>query len=1146
MERTQTVEQKYRKVNLHKHILKRGNMYLGSLSPEKAQLWVCSEDSGFVRREVEYVPALYKIFDEILINARDHYVRTHEEALEPCTIIKVNIENDQITIWNNGAGIEVCEHKKYGVYIPTLIFGELLSSSNYNDHEQRRVGGVNGLGAKLTNIYSQFFEVETLDAVRGKKFYQKFSKNMYHQDSPIIKLAKGSPFTRISFLPDYVRFGLTGLTPDMLALFKRRVYDVAMNTRAKVYYNGELIRIKSFEDYVQLYYPGDQYLRVVDVSNPEWRVAVVYDPAGSLENVSISFVNGIATHRGGTHVDHVAQQIVSRIRMALVQKMRNKNMSIKPSLIREHLAFFVDCIIVNPEFDTQTKECLRTRPVHFGGGYRPPESFIRKIIKSGIVEQLISLIRAREEALLTHSRLQRTVRIEKLYDAHKAHLRRGDCTLILTEGDSAKTFALSGLNAIGRDYYGVFPLRGKLLNVRDESPAKVAANEEIRSIVQIIGLEYKKEYRDVQGLRYGSIMVLTDADVDGSHIKGLIINFVHYFWPSLARLHGFIRSLRTPLVKATRGREVLEFANLAEFEKWQQENPHGWHIKYYKGLGTSTPAEAQACFSNIEERLVLYHWPKAPALDPELSRTYTPKLEDLCEDAITLAFAKRREDDRKIWLNTYDLHKFLERDQKEVGYHEFIHRELIAFSVYDTYRSIPNMVDGFKPGQRKVYFASVRKNIYHQEIKVAQLSGYISETTHYHHGEQSLNDTIIRMAQNFVGSNNLSLLVPRGQFGSRLAGGRDAASPRYIFTQLDTIGRSIFIEDDFDVLQQQYEDGDPIEPIFYVPILPMVLVNGADGIGTGYSTKIKPCNPWDICRNLKRMLHGKKPREMAPWYRHFTGRIEKIGPNKYVARANYQVRGDRLQITDLPVGVWTDDYKAFLDQFLDKNNKRKNPISADIRGYQEDCTEIRVDFTIIFRPGTLAKYTPEILEKCLRLKTPINLTNMHLFDEYGHIKKYTSYQEILEDFVRVRRNYYQKRRQFLLQKWRHEAEQLGWRLRFVEYVIDGKIIVFQNGRSEKVSRIIQQLQEHKFPLMNASYDYLTSMSILKFSQDELQKLRRQVEEYCEKIARLEAKTIEEMWMEELDQFMEAYRAWEERDEQGYQELLRKPRQKRRK
>lgn len=1215
-----TSKDRYKKMkDQREHILKRPGMYIGSIKPETTKMWICNEkrsdsEPEIILKEITYVPGLYKIFDEILVNARDHVIRCIDEKLDPCTMIKVSIDEKigQIIVWNNGAGIPVEEYEGEQILIPSMIFGELMSSSNYDDEQKRKVGGMNGYGAKLTNIYSTTFEVETIDSNNNKKFYQQFSDNMSKKEKPKVTSAGGKKsYTKISFIPDFQKFGTEGLSEDEIALFKKRVYDIAATTNVKVYYNDKLVDSNTFTKYIDLYFPeGSEHKKVLDITDENWKVCVVYDPTDKLEHENISFVNGICTSRGGTHVDYISNQIVKKIQTKTSKKV--KDLVIKPTMIKENLIFFVDSVIINPDFDTQTKELLKTKVADFGSTYTVSDAFINKIVKTGVVDQVIANAQARAEANLAKTGKTKSLNYDKLYDAHKAKLKRGECTLILTEGDSAKAFAVAGLNVIGRDYYGVFPLRGKLLNVRDESPSKITNNEEIQAITKIVGLEHKKVYDDLKGLRYGSIMILTDQDVDGSHIKGLIMNFIHYYWPSLIKYEGFIRSFATPLVKATKGKgknlQVLPFYSLNEFEEWKKTNNDGknWSIKYYKGLGTSSSKEAQECFEDVDDKLIYYYWQTkmeeekttkkksskknkkiSEFVDEEsepVSDVYQPKYKDISEDAITLAFAEGREDDRKKWLNTFDPKVYLNTSDKRISYYDFIHKELIAFSIYDTARSIPNIMDGFKPGQRKVYFGSVKKNIYKNSIKVAQLSGYISEHTHYHHGEQSLNETIIKMAQNFVGSNNLNLLIPDGQFGTRLCGGKDAASPRYIYTLLDEIGKKIFIEHDFDILEHQTDDGDMIEPMYYAPIIPMILVNGTNGIGTGYASTIEPCNPRDIYNNIKRIIAGEKPKAMKPWYRHFMGSIEKIGVNKYISRAKYDIIGDSIHITDLPVGIWTDNYRAFINnlkesgaqqknqdkknaknvkttnskakggragsknaKFLAKKIKKsntakvakKNKIGMDIKSTDEDCTDMRISYTITFHPGKLQHHIANgTLEKELKLIKPINLTNMHLFDENGKIRKYDSYGEILQCFAKVRLDLYQKRKDYLLGKWKQDIDILKWKLKFIEGVINEKIIVFK----KKTSEIIEQLEKLKFPSFaeetgKPKYEYLTSMTIIRFSKDEVDKLKKQIENKKTEMETLESKSPSQIWEEELEEFMEAYDKWEATADAAFDELL---------
>jgi DNA topoisomerase-2 len=322
--------------------------------------------------------------------------------------------------------------------------------------------------------------------------------------------------------------------------------------------------------------------------------------------------------------------------------------------------------------------------------------------------------------------------------------------------------------------------------------------------------------------------------------------------------------MNTPILKAKKGDKELMFYNEGEYEFWKQQNNtdiKSWKIKYYKGLGTSTGKEFREYFQN--KKLVGFQH------NGETSN-----------NAIDMVFNKKRADDRKEWLEKYERTSYLDTNKSSVSYEEFINKEFIHFSKYDCDRSIPNLMDGLKISLRKILYSAFKKRLT-TEIKVAQFSGYVSEHSCYHHGEESLNKAIVGMAQNFIGSNNINLLFPSGQFGSRIKGGQDASSPRYIFTRLEKITRILFPEQDDNILKYLNDDGTPVEPQFYVPIIPMVLVNGSRGIGTGFSTEIMCYNPVQIITYIKNKLQYivNSGNEFLPYYEGFTGSITRLNDN---------------------------------------------------------------------------------------------------------------------------------------------------------------------------------------------------------------------------------------------------------------------------
>jgi len=840
------------------------------------------------------------------------------------TKIKVVIDADsgKLSVWNNGKGIPCQIHKEYNIYVAELIFGHLLTSSNYDDSEKKIVGGRNGFGAKLANIFSSKFVIEAADTKSGKLFKQTYEKNMSKRGEPIIKEYSGKDdYTFVTFWPDYERFGMSGLDKDTIKVLSKRVFDIAgvLPSTVHVTLNGEKIDVKNFESYIDLYLPpkesGDGPIKIYEKVNNRWEIGVSVSD-GQFQQVS--FVNGICTIKGGTHVNHVTDQIVDVLTAAIKKKHK---MDLKPHQVKSHLWIFVNSLIENPAFDSQTKETLTLKPASFGSSCTISQAVLKRIMKCGLIEVLVAVAQAKDQATLLKQlnagkikKSHRLLGIDKLEDANWAGSKRSnECLLIVTEGDSAKSLAMVGVEVVGRDRFGVFPLRGKMLNVRNANNNCIRDNQEIQDLIKIMGLQVGTEYTDTKGLRYGGLMIMADQDVDGSHIKGLVINFFHAFWPSLWKKQGFLSQFITPIIKATKGHEVNQFFTIPEYENWAaNKNLSGYKIKYYKGLGTSTSNEAKEYFKNIAKHKIEFKYQ-----------------DDEDANSIIMAFGKKNAEQRKDWLNTYQDGTHVDYSKRIVRYKNFVDEELILFSMYDNMRSIPSVCDGLKPAQRKILFACFKRNL-KNEIKVAQLSGYIAEQTGYHHGEDSLSQAIIGMAQNFVGSNNINLLQPIGQFGSRHLGGKEAASPRYLYTALSKIARYIFREEDDALLKYQIDEGQKAEPEFYLPIIPMILVNGSDGIGTGWRSTIPNYNPREIVSILKKKMRAEQIGKLLPWFKNYEGVIiESDESNGFLCYGRYRIIDDNtLEIIELPIRRWTRDYKTFLEESMEGYDKVAAKIEA--------------------------------------------------------------------------------------------------------------------------------------------------------------------------------------------------------------------------
>lgn len=1394
------VEDIYKKKDMHQHVLDRPDSYIGSISTTTEPRFTF-DSNKIVKKIIEYNPGMIKIFDEILVNAMDQSVRNNS-----CDTIKVDIDKKigMISVFNNGSDIPIVKHQEHKIYIPELIFGNLLTSSNYNDSEKRIVGGTNGLGSKGTNIFSSLFTVEIVDSVRKLHYYQEFSENMFKKTEPVIKKSKEKSFVKISFIPDFKRLG--PLTDDNINLMKKRVYDCSLctNDHVKVFFNDTLIKEKDLTKYTTLYTDSKFVFENFIDGDLKWEIAATFND--SYEQVS--FVNGIDTFQGGKHVDHILNQITKKFMSILEAK---KQTNVKNSFIKDRLFLFVKSTVINPRFSSQTKEYLTTNYSQFGIKIELSDKFLTKLSKTGIIEDLMSFVKYKNEKVLkkgVNTNRKTNLDVPKLDDANFAGTSKSrKCTLLLTEGDSAKTFAISGLEIIGRDYYGVFPLKGKLLNVREATQSQLLKNEEINNLKKILGLQHGKKYDSVESLRYGQIMLLTDSDVDGYHISGLFMNFLHTWWPELMEIENFLVSMRPPLIKVfntSTGKTLKEFFTKQSYDIWKKNNnPPNIRVKYYKGLGTSTASEAKEIFKKFNENIITYQ-------SSSIKNT---------KDSMLLAFEKKKADDRKEWLKKFSITENLEETGTNVTFNNFINKILVQFSLADVSRSIPSVIDGLKPSQRKILYTLLTKN-YKEEIKVSQLGGDVAKFTNYLHGEVSLSSTIVNMAQDYTGSNNINLLKPNGQFGcldpntevllmdgtikmsknikigdtlvgddgtsrkvlqltqgvdtmyritldnndtfiansehmltfecplhkkvkwdnnrmkwifiyfektinkivfvdivdpkdndpwakdeeinvncyarklfskinscqtfdikvcdyikmelnskmflyakrndstihfknkkllhnqdsydygkdinedtneiilsrkisnvfcrkrilrgfvetnekyilnntmyvnveklnkqvikdiafisnsigwycqvgknelifkgsfveiyketkihpiktlnpyyhkvdveylgsgnfvgwetdgnhrfllgnfvvthnSRLQNGKDSASPRYIFTELNDITDKIFKKIDSNILNYIEEENVFVEPEYYVPTVPMILVNGTHGIGTGFSTTVPSFNIKDIIENMKLSINNKPMKEMIPYYSGFTGKIEKESDsiNKYNVYGIFtRKNNDEIVITELPIGTSTEDYIKFL--------KESSEIGTFIKSYSNNSTDSRVTLNVTLVPGTLSKEQKSALKQ-LKLVTHISTNNMHLFDKDNKIKKYNCANEILEDYLKTRLHYNKKRKVYILDELNKDIKVLDSRRKFIQLVVESKIIIYKQSKV----KIIEQIQSHKLEKIDSSYDYLLSLPLYSFTLEKIKELDSKMEKIKNDINTTSKKTEKSILIDDLE------------------------------
>jgi len=1092
------VAKKYEKMSPREHVMRRPDTYIGSIGVVEEAHNVINESGRIVGIDMAYTPGLAKIFDECLVNALDHVSRlahTGGKSAVKVTEISVSVDKDTgvLSVYNNGDGIDVVEHPEHKIYVPQLVFGELLTSTNYSDGGDEKLwGGRNGYGAKLTNIWSVWFKVETFDKTRGLTYSQRFEKNMSIVGKPVVRSKKtGKPFTRVTFLPDYARMQLPGLSDNMASLLCRRVYDAAACTPAAVtvLLNDTPVPVKTFKDYVSLF-NVDGEIATYSSKDGRWDIAVTASPDATFDHVS--FVNGISTRKGGTHVNFVANMLVK----TAVAAAGKKGLAVKSSYIKENMRLFLRCVVPDPTFSSQTKEELTSPSTKFSASLNIKDSDVVQLVKgAGIMERAEALVQFHENRKIKASagKKQSRLIIPKLDDANNAGTKKsGQCTLILTEGDSAKTMAISGLAVVGRDDYGVFPLRGKLLNISDRSLSAALKNEEVANIVKILGLK-PGQSNSIADLRYGKVMIMADADDDGIHIRALVMNLFRVMFPDLFRSDGFLTSMLTPVIKVRTAKEDLSFYSLDDFRKWRSKHAKTTStVKYLKGLGSSSGADAKEYFRKM--RVVEYEYTKES------------------DDRMSLAFSKTRADDRKEWLMTYKADQnVVDYTREKVDYATFVDTELIRFSIRDCARSLPHVMDGLKESTRKILFGAMKHTPRDASIKVAQLAGFVSKVSKYLHGEDSLNKAITAMAQTFPGSNNLSFLDQDGQFGTRLLGGEDRASPRYIHTRLADLALKVFRPEDDVILEYKKDEGADIEPVTYYPIIPVVLANGVVSIATGFSSTVPMYNPDDLVTCVRLYLDDKKLPDLVPWFRSWKGTIQPDGKGGFVSHGTFSRKSDTvIVIEELPAYRWTEDQKVLLENLL---------TDGIVKRFKSQYTDTSVRFEVEFASGV----SDEAVHKILQLSSNRNLStsNIHMFSLDGRVTKFAGVLDLLRTWLAERLAKYSERKVAVLKQMRRDLVVLSSKARFISEVVDGTIKIMD----VKSDTIAARLKVRKFPVdeVTGTYEYLLKMPINQLTRERRETLLQNEKALKKEVSDLEKTSPQDLWRKDLDEFQKAWK-----------------------
>lgn len=1121
------------------HILQRPDMYLSPLTRvERLAKCYDLQEKKIKTKCVTLSEALEHIFLEILGNASDNVQRSKERNIDPKQI-EVYMSDNQITVKNYGMNIPVAKKQQW---IPYIIFGVLRTSSNYDDKNKRFLIGKNGFGAKLTNVYSKFFYIECADAERKLIYKQSWYNNMSTYSEPIIEEYTSIPYTLVSFVPDFSRFGTDKFDIEAIEIFLYHCLSVSFINNILVIFNNNKFLINDIFEYTSLYFSINKQ-NAIKYKNETYDLCLVDTP----DNGTISsFVNGINTKNHGIHVDAVYKFLISKI--VNIFKDSVEGVKITKRDIDKHISIFISCRLDRPNFKGQTKEELVSfydnNKLENKLNIEIPDNIVKNIKGWKLIEKLYNEIQKKQLNKLKKKDGKRNrPKIEKAEHANLAGTKKShETTLILTEGKSAKSYAVKFLSEVpqsrGRDYFGVLPLKGKILNTLNASFVQILNNQELNDIKAMLGLKEETDYTvdaNFKKLNYGKVLFITDPDDDGKHILGLGLLYFLVKFPTLVS-RGYIKFLRVPVLRLTKNNTELSFYTYTSYNKWRQsvENPDSWHHSYFKGLGSCSDNHIKKDYKN--------------------PKIVTFVVDEKTREKITLAFSNTQAEDRKKWLSEFVDREILEVETfNQLPISTFIDNELITYSLESITRCIPEAIDGLKESQRKVLFAAMRKlGGGKKEIKVCQLANYAAEITCYKHGEKSLSDCIQIMTQDFIGSNNLPFFVAHGQFGTRNEGGKDCAQPRYTKISLPWWIKYIYRKEDQVLEERIVDEGEKHECKNFFPILPVHVINGVQGIGTAYSTSIPAYNPKDVIDWFKNKLTNKDLNVLTPWYRGHTGKIE-LEDYRYKSYGKIQYKDNELVISELPIFVWTHDYDKFLEDLQDKNlinyyNYSKAETVCFVIDKMESkflAPDFDVELSIkengIFILGPINNNKIENLKSkgyfdlelqhednlILRVNEKIIMQKLGLIKTYGlknmtvlyksekGVKPitYDNINNLLNDFYELRLQKYQERKNKILEEISKEILDIKNKIKFIKDVINDKIVIRKRSRQD----IYKDME-----ILGHDKELLKKITTDQFNNEGLEEIlnKQKIKEF--EYNQILSSDVKQTWLNEINEFLHEY------------------------
>jgi DNA topoisomerase-2 len=1160
-----TKDEQYPVYGDREHVLMRSGMYIGSTDPDtvsyfKFELVECPQPASIIAGDdgsiiagddgsiiagddgsekpravkyevrvreatIEVCYALQQLLLEITTNASDHATRVGTNVRN----IKVNFNDAEkrITVYNDGTGIPIRKHTQFpDLYVPEVIFSKAKAGSNFDDSQQRDTAGCNGLGAKCVMWFSSEFTLRTAD---GEHEFTKTWRNNGDESTPakvVRKKRKTGGYTEVSFVLDFPRLNVTDV-PTAFRYLESCVWNICPVTKntVAVHLNGTKLPIRSLKEYAKAISPDSSVL--YEEVNERLQIAVF--PALNGRAVTAGFVNAIPVP-DGTHISHVYGRLVQIMSRALKR-------DVKLSTVRQRVSVAVNCIVNQPKFEGQYKDKLTTPWTKKNGldQWEPSEAFERALRKHELCDEVKQTMefeetrKATKSATSGNSARATHVSVPKLEDAEmagRAHKRSDAPVLILTEGDSAKIFAVAGLSVVGRDWFGVWPLRGKPINPRGRKLAEVMNNDELNYLMKILGVRsLVKGLRPTttQELRYKRILICSDQDTDGSHIAILVVNLLAFLLPELLQTEpDFVMRFATPLIRAwpMRGaaEEVHEFMTEQAYRTWFEAlalaQQSKYEVKFFKGLSTSTARDAKRCFTNYAANCITLRF--------EATRDW---------EVLVDFFDKDRSEQRKQnLLAHYNPHSEVDYTLHEISVYDYVMLEYLLHCMADNERSIPHAVDGHTIASRKAQYAMQTRygQLVRPSLRVSQASAGVAEHTVYHHGEASLTGTIIGMAQDYPLSNNINYFVPSGQFGSRHS--RSAGQPRYLFTCLEELTRVLTPTADFPVYDYTSVEGKSCEPTWFVPVIPMLLANGRNGIGTGWSCNVPPHNPEDLFRWIR--VYLQKGAEAAntqvplkPWLEGFGGQCvaEEDGSFTFWGQVTL-VDDTEIVVSSLP--ITTDKFWDLGDDTTASATKKKaHQRWIELTGayMRQRSTDTNVDLSICFPGGDAATHLDYLVKRAARRE---RYTNMMLWDMTGTLRKFTSAQELAEYHAGARLALYEKRKAHQLQAIATEVASLQDEHCFIQEVIRTQgALVFKRPRDD----VVTDLQRMGFSLRGTppSYTHLLSIATSRYTLEQLAKIEDKIAQLQADHQALSEATAPQLWLRDLEAVEAAYVTFQE-------------------